>query len=199
MSKEAGFGAPWDGCAHSGAGGEGVPCGAAAPPRVPPADDVYLEHAVLLRRVAISKFSVPPEDAEGLVHDVFLNYILNKRAIHTDLRAYLIGGICNACRYYWRSRKYKDRLFDDEHPSVAELLSDKDLFEGVARTMVVASTLARLGPRCREVLQRYYLDGEDSSTIAAALNTSPGNVNYLMHVCRKKARDIYNHITKVPA
>lgn len=159
---------------------------------------MYLEHAVLMRRIAIGKFRVPPEDAEGLVHDVFLNYILNKRTIRTDVRAYLVGGICNACRNYWRSRRTRDRVFDDEGPSVAELLHEKDLFEGVSRTMLVASTLARLGTRCRDILRRYYLDGEETPSIAESLNTTPTNVNYLMHVCRKKARDIYDHITRVP-
>jgi RNA polymerase sigma factor (sigma-70 family) len=162
------------------------------------AGQVYLEHAVVMRRVAMRKFRVPAEDAEALVHDVFINYIASTRSVRTDLRAYLVGAICNACRNYWRSRNSEGRVFDGEGLAVAEVLSEKDLFEGVARNLMVASTLARLGKRCREALKLYYLDGEDTATVAAALDTSSSNVNYLMHVCRKKARDIYESITRVP-
>jgi hypothetical protein len=38
-------------------------------------EHVYLEHALLLRRVAMRKFHVPEEDAETLVHDVFITYL----------------------------------------------------------------------------------------------------------------------------
>lgn len=53
---------------------------------------------------------------------------------------------------------------------MAEVLSDEDLFEGVSLNLVVASTLAKLSSRCREALKRYYLDGEDTPTVAAALD-----------------------------
>ncbi|HYI09736.1 MAG TPA: sigma-70 family RNA polymerase sigma factor [Thermoanaerobaculia bacterium] len=161
-------------------------------------DQAYLEHAMVMRRVAIRKFRVPPGDAEALVHDVFINYIASTRSVRADLRAYLIGAICNACRNYWRSRGSEERVFDDEGPAVAEVLSDRDLFEGVARNLMVASALARLNPRCREALKRYYLDGDDTRSVAEALATSEGNVNYLMHVCRKKARAIFERISRVP-
>jgi RNA polymerase sigma factor (sigma-70 family) len=161
------------------------------------AQRAYLEHAVVMRRVAMRKFGVPPEDAEALVHDVFINYLATTRTVRSDLRAYLVGAICNACRSYWRARSSEGRVFDGEAPPVEEVLSDRDLFEGVARTMLVAATLARLNARCREVLKRYYLDGEDTPEVAAALETSPGNVNYLMHNCRKRAREIYEQISKV--
>jgi RNA polymerase sigma factor (sigma-70 family) len=158
-------------------------------------DDVYLEHAPLLRRVAIRKFSVPPADAENLVHDVFLDYLVSTRTVRSDLRSYLVGAICNASRNYWRSRRSESRVFTDDEASGADVLSE-DIFNDLARNLIVASTLARLGERCREALRRYYLDGEDTGTVAAAMNTSPSNVNYLMHVCRKRAREVYETITR---
>lgn len=160
-------------------------------------DDIYLEHAPLLRRVAVRKFDVPPGDAEALVHDVFVNCLLTTRNVRGNLRAYLIGAICNACRNYWRTRRSERRLFAEEDEAAANLVA-ADLFDGLAVNLVVASTLAKLGPRCRELLRRYYLNGEDSTAIAAAMNTTPANVNYLMHVCRKHARVVYDAITRVP-
>lgn len=157
--------------------------------------DIYLDHAPLLRRVAIRKFGVPAADAEALVHDVFINYLAATRTIRGDLRGYLIGAICNACRNYWRSRRSEERLFVEDDPAAADVVSE-DIFDGLALNLVVASTLARLGGRCREALKRYYLDGEDTRTIAVALNTSPSNVNYMMYMCRKRAREVYEAITR---
>jgi RNA polymerase sigma factor (sigma-70 family) len=158
-------------------------------------DDVYLQHASLLRRVAIRKFNVPPADAENLVHDVFINYLVSTRVVRGDLRSYLVGAICNASRNYWRSRRSEGRVFADDEASSADVLSE-DIFNGLARSLIVASTLARLGERCREALRRYYLDGEDTGTVAAAMNTSPSNVNYMMHVCRKRAREVYETMAR---
>jgi RNA polymerase sigma factor (sigma-70 family) len=161
-------------------------------------EHVYLEHALLLRRVATRKFHVPEEDAETLVHDIFITYLADRSVVRTSLRAYLIAAICNASRNYWRSKRLRERFFVDseEHSNECEAPSE-DFFEGLALHLVIGATLARLGTRCREALRRYYLDEEDTSTIAAALNTSPANVNYLMHVCRKQARCVYDEITQV--
>lgn len=162
---------------------------------MPAIGDIYLQHAALLRRVAIRKFSVPPADAENLVHDVFINYLVSTRTVRGDLRGYLVGAICNASRNYWRSRRSEGRVFADDEASAVDVLSE-DIFNDLARNLIVASTLARLGARCREVLRRYYLEGEDTGTVAAAMNTSPSNVNYMMHVCRKRAREVYETITR---
>lgn len=159
-------------------------------------DAIYLEHALLLRRVAIRKFNVPPADAEALVHDVFINYLTSGRTVRGDLRAYLVGAICNASRNYWRSRKTEDRVFADDEPAIDETVAD-DLLEGLTLKLVIASILAKLGPRCREVLRRYYLHDEETRSIAAAIDTTPANVNYLMHVCRKRAQEAYAAIARV--
>ena len=155
---------------------------------------IYLEHAALMRHVAVRKFGIPTDDAEALVHDVFIKLLVTPRQINRDLRQYLIAAICNACRNYWRSRKSEERVLaaatDEENCGYQDLLA------GLSTNMLVARTLARLGPRCREILKRYYLDGEASAVVADAMNTTKSNVNYLMHVCRKRARAIYEELTR---
>ena len=74
------------------------------------------------------------------------------------------------------------------------VVGEDAVLEGLSLRMMVGATLARLGARCREVLRRYYLEEEDTASIAAALDTTASNVNYLMHTCRKKARKIYEEI-----
>ena len=177
------------------AGSVAVLCGLAEPGSI---DAVYLDHALLLRRVAIRKFNVPPSDAEGLVHDVFINYLTSTRPVRKDLRAYLVGAICNASRNYWRSRRCADRVFADDGSSKADAAMADDLFEGLELRLVIAAVLGKLGSRCREVLRRYYLDGEETPSIAASIETTASNVNYLMHVCRKRAHDAYEAIGRKP-
>jgi RNA polymerase sigma factor (sigma-70 family) len=160
-------------------------------------EDLYLEHAFLLRRIAIRKFGVPDEEAETLVHDVFVGYLVRPRDVHSNARSYLIAAVCNASRNYWRARQTRERhLPTDSGALPAELPSrvEDDVLEGLSLRMMVGATLARLGTKCREVLRRYYLEEENTASIAAALDTTASNVNYLMHVCRKKARKIYEEI-----
>ena len=161
------------------------------------AGQLYLEYAPLLRRVAVRKFNVPPAEAEALVHDVFINYLVTPRRV-TDrhLKAYLVASICNASRNYWRSRHVEARVFAGAC-DVSRAASHDEVLEGLPRNLTIASTLAKLGARCREVLHRYYLRGEPTPAVAAAMKTTASNVNYLMHVCRKRMRAIYEQITRV--
>ena len=158
---------------------------------------VYLEHAPLLRRVAVRKFGIPAADADTLVHDVFAAYIANPGAVRSDLRAYLIAAICNASRNYWRSKEVQERFFVSGGDEPPDGLSDDSFFEGLSLHLVMGATLARLGERCRDVLRRFYFEGESAGSIAEALETTAGNVHYVLHVCRKKARYIYDELTRV--
>ena len=67
------------------------------------ADAVYVEHAPLLRAIALRRFHIPSGDVDALVHDVFATYFVNASNVRA-LRPYLIGAICNASRQYWRKR-----------------------------------------------------------------------------------------------
>lgn len=178
--------------------GGSAPSAELSGPPIPSAEEVYRDVAPLLRRIAVRKFGVPPNDADGLVHDVFITYLARPTNVRGDLRGYLIGSICNASRYYWRSKKSEERVFSrdealDDAPGTSE-----DIFEGLAQNLMVSAVLSRLSPRCREALRRYYMDGDTTSAIATALQTSSGNVNYVMFVCRKRARDLCREMSGKP-
>ena len=153
------------------------------------ADALFLEHAPRMRRVAIRKFGIPSEAADELVHDVFVTYLVNPARVY-DLRKYLIGGICNASRKYWATRAGENRMFAPDEPDEACAAVSEDIFEGLSTRLLVGAALARLGQRCRKALRLYYLMGESSGAIAQALATTSSNVNYMLHVCRKRARAI---------
>jgi RNA polymerase sigma factor (sigma-70 family) len=156
-------------------------------------EEVYREMAVLLRRLAIQRFHIPPDDADGLVHDVFATYITQRSSVRS-IRGYLIGGICNACRQYWRERRMAEAVFtslDEERAGSPEFV------DHVVLQVALGATLARLCDRCRDMLRRYYLEGQSTADIATEMNTSSGNVLKILHDCRKTAREIYLTITRV--
>jgi RNA polymerase sigma factor (sigma-70 family) len=144
--------------------------------------DIYEQHALLLRRIAVERFGVPRGEAEALVHDIFLTYLADPSHVR-EVRPYLVGAICNASRNYWRRKHYEKELFaaeTDAHPG-ASWSDEADL------RLMVAFVLARLRPQCRETLRRYYLDGETTDDIAAVMETTKGYVFKLLSTCRKDA------------
>ncbi|HEX6086248.1 MAG TPA: sigma-70 family RNA polymerase sigma factor [Thermoanaerobaculia bacterium] len=151
---------------------------------------LYITYAPLLRHLAMRRFNVPATDVDSLVHDVFATYLTDPTRV-TSVRPYLVGGICNASRQYWRQRDRDIELVEGD-----ETLVDERTLEKVATRLDIARALSRIGLRCREALRRYYVDGESTPAIAAILETTPGNVNYLLHICRKRARAAFETLTR---
>jgi len=147
-------------------------------------DTIYDDHAPLLRAIAKRKFNIPDGDIDGLVHDVFASFLASASRVR-DARPYLVGGICNASRNYWRRRERDDSLFVEIDENAA---CDEDVQQDVSRMLTLNAALSRIGDRCRNVLQRYYLESESTAAIAEAIGTTPGNVLYILHTCRKRAR-----------
>ena len=148
-------------------------------------EQAYLEHAALLRKIAIHKFGIPRGEAETLVHDVFAAYLMHASSVR-NLTPYLIGAICNASRQYLRRSHVENVLFCGEEPCAAtpgEAITDE-----VHRKLTLSRVLPRIGKRCRELFHRYYIDGEATRSIADALNTTPATILVFLHQCRKRAR-----------
>lgn len=150
-------------------------------------DHIYASYRPLLRRIAMRKFGVPTEDVDGLVHDVFATYLTHSARIR-EVHAYLIGGICNAARQYWRqSHAERAVLCREDHtltPHDHEVTS-------IFRNLLLSSVLAKLGESCRETLQRFYIGGESAITIAASRNTTQNSILRLLNYCRGRARDAF--------
>ena len=151
------------------------------------ADDLYMRHAPLLRYIAYTKFHVPDDDVDALVHDVFATYLANPTPVRSP-RPYLIGAICNAARHYWREKKNEEAALskvDVVFPPENEVIVD-----ALGRKLLVASTLSRIGSKCRDLFRRYYLDGESTSVIAESRDTTTDYILFLLHRCRKNARAV---------
>jgi RNA polymerase sigma factor (sigma-70 family) len=153
-------------------------------------DALYAVYRPLLRKIAIRKFGVAVSDADDLVQDVFATYLANPSNVR-ELHPYLIGAICNASRQY--RRRSEASPFCESNACGAT--PDDELVDGVVRNVVIASTLSRLGIRCRETLERFYLNGETAGSIAESRDTSAGYIWRLLNYCRNRARTIYEQMS----
>ncbi|HXG58758.1 MAG TPA: sigma-70 family RNA polymerase sigma factor [Thermoanaerobaculia bacterium] len=178
----------------TGTGFDSAPPGVMAP--VPPGADpserieaVYVEHRPLLLYLAARKFRVPNGDAEALLQEVFVSYLLSAHTVE-NVRAWLIAAICNASRHYWRVRGRTESLEE----GVGEAYEDAGRLE---RELTMRQVLGYLQPRCRETLQLHYLEGRTAGDIAAIFDTTIRYAEKLIHKCLKRARDVYELIARV--
>ena len=145
---------------------------------------VYDEHARFLVATAISRFGIAETDAQTLVHDVFLAYMLKADEIR-DRRAWLLGSICNASRAYLRSRSRVQ-------PLTPEISDTPDPSSELALPQMLArECLACLTPRCQLALRLRYIEGYSVPEIAEELNTTAKYAQKLVSRCLQQASHRY--------
>lgn len=156
-----------------------------------PFDTLYRAYFPFLRKLAVRKFGVPVDEVEDLVQDVFASYLANPGNVR-DVHRYLIGAACNASRQYWK-RKGSSPLSETCRPEAAS--AGDELIDGVIRNLMIGATLSRLGASCRDTLERFYLHGETTVSIASSRDTSPGYICRLLNYCRNRARSFVQQMT----
>ena len=155
-------------------------------------EEVYLHYAPRLRRVAVAKFGIAPDVAEALVQDVFASFFMHAANVE-HVERYLIGAICNAARKHLQRADAAEVLVCGEHPCLAT--PGDVLLRQIERKQLLARVFARIGSRCRDLLCRYYVQGESTAAIANNLASTPGSVLVSLHKCRKRAVAAYRSIT----
>lgn len=149
-------------------------------------ESLYTQYGILLRGIAMRRYSVPPDDAEGLVHDVFIAYLEHQSSIR-DAKGWLIGTVRFKCTHYWRDRKREAPLLP-EHEETADPSAEGDVRSSVER-LTIASAMAHLGARCRETIRRFYWQEQSMDDIATSLATSQNNVKQILFTCRRRIRE----------
>lgn len=150
---------------------------------------VYAQYFDLLVRVANFKFSVPDPDAEALAHDVLMTY-LRKHHLILDLRAWLIGAICYASRYYWRQigKTYavgEEADLDRPDPASARIL------DSLPDQLAAREALECLPPRYREILHMRYFEGCTVAEVASRLGVKTRYAQKLIGKCLRRAERLY--------
>ena len=151
---------------------------------------VYEENFAFLSSIATNKFRVPDTEAEALAHEVFLTYLRKSDTI-TDLRSWLIGGICHASRHYWRANRRiadADPEIDVEYPDPAS----RQIVEVLTNQIAARNILDRLSPRYQEILRLRYFAGMTVPEIAAHLGVKPKYAQKLVSKCLKRAEKAFH-------
>jgi RNA polymerase sigma factor (sigma-70 family) len=149
---------------------------------------VYEEHRRLLVGTAVSRYGIGEADAETLVHDVFLAYIIKADEV-LDVRSWLVGAICNASKHYVRMRARSVGLPPDiieEADPASVRVVDQWPAELAARECFDCLTL-----RCQLALRLRYLEGYSVPEIAAELLTTAKYAQKLVSRCLQQAYDRY--------
>lgn len=156
-------------------------------------EEAYLRYAPRLQRIAIRKFRIEAGDAEVLVQDVFTTYFQHAGDVE-KLEPYLIGAICNASRNYLRRSSASEALFCGEQPY--EAAADDALLDELARKALLSKMLARVGGDCRDLLRRFYVDGEGTEVLAQAYGMKRESVKVKLFKCRQRALEAYRAIVE---
>lgn len=156
-------------------------------------EEIYERFAPRLRKVAIAKFGIAPDDADVLVQDVFATFFMHAEKVD-HVERYLIGGICNAARKHLQRTGAANALFCGTDP--CEAAADDVLLRQIERKQLLSIVLERIGSRCRELLYRYYVRGENVAAIGETMDLTRGSVAVTLHRCRKRAVTAYREITE---
>lgn len=170
----------------------------AAPPEQPAGseavaafEEAYLRYAPRLQRIAIRRFSIDAGDAEVLVQDVFTTYFQHAADVE-KLEPYLIGAICNASRNYLRRSSASKAIFCGEEPCAAT--PDDALLDELERKALLSKMLAMVGCDCRDLLHRFYVNGEGTEVLAEAFGMKRESVKVKLFKCRQRALEAYRSI-----
>ncbi|HYH06519.1 MAG TPA: hypothetical protein VEK11_05585, partial [Thermoanaerobaculia bacterium] len=68
----------------------------------------------------------------------------------------------------------------------------------LARKALLAKMLARVGGDCRELLRRFYVNGEGTEALARAFRMNRGSVKVKLFKCRQRALEAYRAIMERP-
>ncbi len=156
----------------------------------PPEDiqQLYIEHGVIMRAVAMRRFRIPPDDAEDIVHDALLDLLQRPTQPHNP-RGWLVGNVKHRCMHYWRDRSREVPL-PPEHDQTIDTAPDATL-EVWERRLTISAMLARIGPKCRETLRGFYLDDETNAALAQRLRKAPTYIYVLLSACRRRLSELF--------
>jgi RNA polymerase sigma factor (sigma-70 family) len=161
----------------------------AALPRVDESqfEALYKAQSDFLFSVAVHKFRVPESEADTLVHEVFLSYLKRADEIR-NVNGWLLGAICHASRYYWRSNGRMvvvEEQFDRIDPKSLNIL------DSLPNQLAAREVLACLPARCQSVLRLRYFDGCSIAEIATQLDLTAKYTQKLVMKCLHRAERMY--------
>ena len=129
-------------------------------------ETAYTNYADAMYRIALSHMT-RREDAEDVVHDVFIKYMQASPSFADDdhERAWLIRVTVNRCRDLLRRRAIRRYVGFDE---IEEIPAEEEPYEGQG----VVSMVSTLPEKYRSVMVLHYLEGYSVEKTATILGLS---------------------------
>ena len=133
-------------------------------------ETVYNQYADMMYRIALSHMT-RREDAEDVVHDVFIKYMQTSPSFSDDEheRAWLIRVTVNRCRDLLRRRAIRRYVGFDE---IEEIPAEEEPYEGQG----VIATVSSLPDKYKSVIILHYLEGNSVEACASILGLSESAV-----------------------
>lgn len=147
---------------------------------------VYEEHFGLLVSIAIGRFGIIEADAETLVHDVFLGYLVNADRVN-DRERWLVGAICNASRNHLRQNRGRTERLDELAADAPDPRSCR-VVDMLPDQLAARQVYECLTAKCQQVLALRYIEGYTVPEIATALGTSKKYAQKLIGRCLEQAQ-----------
>jgi len=154
---------------------------------------IYEEFYELLVRIAIGRFRISESDAQALAHEVFVDYLTNADRI-VDRRAWLVGAICNACRYHLR-REERIASLSENAPEPLDPRSER-VVDALPDQLAARQAFHCLTPRCQLALRLRYLEGYTVPEIATILGTTKKYAQKLIGRCLVQGQRRYTARSK---
>jgi len=148
----------------------------------------YRANYKLLSYLASARFRIPDDEVCGVIHDVFVSFIRSEAKIirtESDERAWLVGAVCNASRYYWRKHRGGEDMADTR-------FDPRVLADDAMNRVELAAVLRDLPERCRDLLCRRYVEGYTSEEIASDEALTSGSTRNLISKCLIAAREAFS-------
>jgi len=158
------------------------------------AEAAYRAHYDVLRFIVARRFHIPADEVCGVIHDVFLSFLRNEAKVGRSLadeRAWLVGGVCNASRYYWRKHRGEELPAD-----IDQYVDPSAVAEDAMARLLLAAVLRGLPERCRDLLRKRYSEGYTPDEIAAIASLARGSAKNLISKCLLAARAAFSRLRR---
>lgn len=163
-------------------------------------EELYVSHYSRMKRFA-REYVISEEDAENIVHDIFLE-IWEKKwefSSHLNFTGFLFIALKNKCIDFLRRKTIEQNAaiaIQDEYAQSLKLkiesleafdnklLSDPDI------DTVIQRAIDSLPEKCKQIFMMNKFEGKKQKTIAQELNISVNTVESQMAIAYKKLKEV---------
>ena len=133
-------------------------------------------------RAVLASFRIPFEDAEDLLQQTVLTFLIKRESIW-DPGRWLVGTLRNRCLMFWRSRRR--RLYESVDTAILETIAQPEspAQERIDLATDLNGVLVKLSPKCQSILRLRYGLGCDPSETAEKLGYRSSGIYKVMERC----------------